>query len=122
MLGSQQTKERKRVVSALRAIYRAGSESEAEQQLEVFEQDWGAKYTPIGQLWRRHWQRVRPLCEFPAEIRKVIKTRGAFPSEEATTKLLYLALRNVANKWQHIRGWREALNHFTLLWGEYTSS
>ncbi|MCW5966033.1 MAG: transposase [Bryobacterales bacterium] len=51
-------------------------------------------------------------------LRKVIKTRGAFPSEEAATKLLYLALRNVANKWQHIQGWREAPNHFTLFWGE----
>jgi transposase-like protein len=51
-------------------------------------------------------------------LRKVIKTRGALPSEEAALKLLFLALRNVAKKWQHIQGWREALNHFTILWGE----
>lgn len=128
-------KERKRVASALRAIYSAPTESEAERQLAAFEEQWGSKYAPIGQLWRRHWERVRPLFEFPAPIRKVIyttnaieslnmtlrktiKTRGAFPSEEAAIKLLYLALRNVARKWQHIQGWREALNHFTLLWGE----
>ncbi len=128
-------KERKRVASSLRAIYNAPTEAEAKRQLEAFEQEWGAKYAPIGQLWRRHWERVRPLFEFPAPIRKVIyttnaveslhmtlrkviKTRGSFPSEEAARKLLYLALRNVARKWQHIQGWREALNHFTLLWGE----
>lgn len=128
-------KERKRVASALRAIYSATTESEAERQLGLFEEEWGAKYAPIVQLWRRHWGRVRPLFEFPAAIRKVIyttnaveslnmtlrkviKTRGAFPSEDAAIKLLYLALQKVAKNWQHIQGWREALNHFTLLWGE----
>lgn len=128
-------KERKRVASALRAIYSAPTEDEALRQREAFEEEWGGKYAPIGQLWRRHWERVRPLFEFPAPIRKVIyttnaveslnmtlrkviKTRGAFPSEDAAIKLLYLALRNVAKNWQHIQGWREALNHFTLLWGE----
>jgi transposase-like protein len=78
---------------------------------------------------------VIPFFEFPAEVRrvvyttnaveslhmslrKIIKTRGAFPSEDAALKLLYLALRNVVAKWETIQYWREALNHFETLWGE----
>jgi hypothetical protein len=51
-------------------------------------------------------------------LRKVIKTRGSFPGEEAAVKLLYLALRNVSKKWKASRDWRVSLNHFTLLWGD----
>ena len=73
------------------------------------------------------------MFEYPAEIRrviyttnaveslnmtlrKVIKNRGSFPSEEAALKLLYLGLRNVAKKWNSVQHWKAALNHFTLLW------
>jgi putative transposase len=49
-------------------------------------------------------------------LRKAIKTRGAFPSEDAALKVMYLALRNLAARWKHIQGWREALNRFVLLW------
>jgi putative transposase len=49
-------------------------------------------------------------------LRKVIKTRAAFPTEEAALKLLYMALQNVAKKWSQVQGWREALNRFQLLW------
>ena len=51
-------------------------------------------------------------------LRKAIKTRGSFPGEEAALKLLYLALKNVAKRWNATRDWRLALNHFTVLWGE----
>jgi transposase-like protein len=51
-------------------------------------------------------------------LRKVIKTRGSFPGEEAALKLLYLALKNVARRWNASHDWRVALNHFTLLWGD----
>ena len=78
---------------------------------------------------------VIPFFEFPAEIRrvmyttnaveslhmslrKIIKTRGSFPSEEAALKLLYLALRNVIVKWDALQHWKQALNHFQMLWGE----
>ncbi len=49
-------------------------------------------------------------------LRKAIKTRGAFPSEDAALKVMYLALRNLSAKWKHIQGWREALNRFMVLW------
>jgi transposase-like protein len=51
-------------------------------------------------------------------LRKVIKTRGSFPGEEAALKLLYLALRNVSKRWKASRDWRISLNHFTMLWGD----
>jgi putative transposase len=126
-------KERKAVAADLRAVYRSATAEQAEQQLQEFAARWGAKYPTIAEIWRRHWNRVIPFFAFPSEIRKVIyttnaveslnmtlrkviKTRGAFPSEEAARKLLYLALRNVSKKWHTIQSWKEALNRFTILW------
>lgn len=128
-------KERKAVAGDLRMIYRAATVEEAEQRLAEFEASWDAKYAPIGKLWRRHWTGIVPLFGFPEEIRraiyttnvveslhmtlrKVIKTRGSFPSEDAALKLLYLALQNVSKRWKASRDWRTALNHFTLLYGD----
>jgi len=51
-------------------------------------------------------------------LRKMIKNRGSFPSEEAALKLLYLALQNIMAKWQTVQGCREALNQFEILWGD----
>jgi putative transposase len=128
-------KERKMVAADLKQVYHASTVEEAEQRLCEFEQKWNQKYSSIGQMWRRHWAGITPFFAFPAEIRravyttniveslnmslrKVIKTRGSFPSEEAALKLLYLALRNVSKKWNASRDWRVSLNHFTLLWGD----
>jgi putative transposase len=128
-------KERRQVAADLKAIYRASTEPQAEQELSEFITKWGQKYPTIGRLWREHWQQVIPFFEFPADVRriiyttnaveslhmslrKVIKTRGSFPSEDAALKLLYLGLRNVSAKWETIQYWREALNHFETMWGE----
>ena len=53
-------------------------------------------------------------------LRKIIKTRGSFPSEQAALKLLYMALKNVVARWQRngVQHWREALNQFMVLWGD----
>src|SRR5271155_6271998 len=126
-------KDARAVVASLKLIYRAASREDAEQQLAGFEAAWNAKYRSVGQLWRRHWEQVVPFFAFPPEIRKVIyttnaveslnmtlrkviKTRGSFPNEEAAMKLLYLALRNVAKKWHTIQNWPQALNRFAILW------
>jgi putative transposase len=128
-------KERKLVAADLKAIYRAASERHAATELEDFISKWGGKYQAIGKLWKEHWARITPFFDFPAEVRrmiyttnaveslhmtlrKIIKTRGSFPSEEAAVKLLYLALRNVSAKWEAIQHWKQALNQFELLWGE----
>ena len=126
-------KERKQVAADLRSIYRAATAEEAERQLQQFAARWDARYPTIAAMWRRNWLGVIPFFQFPAEIRRIIyttniieslnmslrkaiKTRGAFPSEEAAMKVMYLALKNLARKWHTIMGWNDALNRFALLW------
>ena len=126
-------KERKQVAADLKSIYRAATVEEAERQLEMFAARWDQKYPTISAMWRRNWLGIIPFFQFPAEIRKIvyttnaveslnmslrkaIKTRGAFPSEDAALKVMYLALKNLAAKWHTIQGWKEALQRFALLW------
>jgi len=129
-------KRRLEVAADLRAIYTATTAEEAEQRLTQFEAKWDADYRPIDQSWRRNWDRLIPFFDYPPEIRKVIYTtnaiesvnyslrkltkhRGAFPSDEALMKLLYLALRNISKKWtMPIRDWKAALNRFTIQFEE----
>lgn len=130
-------KERKFVAADLRAVYSAPTAEAAQQELNRFGEKWDKKYGAIRLMWERHWERVIPFFAFGPEIRKVmyttnaieslnmslrkiIKTRGSFPSEQAALKLLYMALKNVVAKWQRngVKGWYEALNQFTLLWGD----
>jgi putative transposase len=128
-------KDRKQVAADLKPIYRAATAEQARAELDGFSERWGAKYQAIGKLWRDQWERVIPFFAFPPEIRKVIyttnaveslhmslrkiiKNRGSFPSEESALKLLFLALRNVSAKWETVQSWREALNQFEILWGD----
>ncbi len=126
-------KQRKEVAADLRAIYTAATEQAAEVALEEFAVKWDKSHATISKIWRSNWARIIPFFQFPAEIRKVIyttnaieslnmslrkiiKTRGSFPNEESAFRLLYLALRNHSRKWNTIQSWREALNHFQILW------
>jgi putative transposase len=119
--------DRKKVVADLKPIYRALTADEAERQLSEFESTW-KKYPAIARLWREHWERVIPFFSFPIEVRKVvyttnaveslhmslrkiIKTRGSFPSEDAAIKLLYLALAKVIAKWETVQHWKQMLNY-----------
>jgi putative transposase len=128
-------KDRKQVVADLKPIYRAATAEQARQELDRFVEKWGKKYPAIGRLWNEQWERVIPFFAYTPEIRKVIyttnaveslhmslrkaiKTRGSFPSEDSALKLLYLALRNASAKWQTVQGWREALNQFEILHGD----
>lgn len=128
-------KERKLVAEDLRRIYRAPTAEAGAAELDRFEECWTSKYAAIGKLWRRHWAGISPQFAYPDEIRraiyttnvveslhmtlrKVIKTRASFPSEESALKLLYLGLRNVAQRWRPAPNWRTSLNHFLLLWGD----
>jgi putative transposase len=124
---------RKAVANDLKTIYRAATAEEAERALRDFAAKWDGKYPTIAALWQRNWQRVIPFFAFAPEIRKIIyttnaveslnmslrkslKTRGAFPSEEAALKVMYLALRKVIAKWKPPLHWKAALNRFTILW------
>jgi putative transposase len=125
-------KIQKEVAADLRLIYTAATADEADLMLTEFESKWDAQYEPIGQSWRRNWARIIPFFDYPAEIRKVIyttnaiesinmslrkviKTRSSFPTDEAVSKLFYLALNNISKKWtMPIRDWKGALNRFTI--------
>jgi putative transposase len=119
--------DRKKVVADLKPIYKAVTADEAARQLSEFENKW-PKYPAISRLWREQWERVIPFFVFPEEVRKVvyttnaveslhmslrkiIKTRGSFPSEEAAFKLLYLALAKVVAKWETVQHWKQMLNY-----------
>lgn len=125
-------KIQKEVATDLRRIYTAATADEADLMLTEFELKWDNQYLPIGQSWRRNWARIIPFFDYPAEIRKVIyttnaiesinmslrkviKTRSSFPTDEAVSKLFYLALKNISKKWtMPIRDWKGALNRFTI--------
>ena len=125
--------DRKAVVADLKSIYRAESADAAAKRLDEFEEKWDGKYPPIAQSWRRNWEQVIPFFAYPVAVRKIIyttnaieslnmslrkiiKNRGHFPSDDAATKLLYLALRNAAKKWtMPSRTWKQALNQFAIL-------
>ena len=127
-------KQRKEVAADLKLIYRAATEAAAEQQLTEFSLKWDGKFPMIAKSWRSNWTRVIPLFVHPPEIRKVIyttnsiesltrslrkvtKARGSFPNDEAVSKLLYLALRNLAKKWtKPIHAWKDALNRFAIIY------
>jgi putative transposase len=126
--------DRKKVVADLKPIYRAVTADEAEMQLSEFESNW-PKYPAIGRMWREHWERVIPFFAFPIEVRKVvyttnaveslhmslrkiIKTRGSFPSEDAAIKLLYLALTKVIARWETVQHWKEMLNYLDSVCAE----
>jgi putative transposase len=127
--------DRKRVAAALKAIYRAPTAEAAQAALEAFAaSDWGRKYPPIAPAWRRHWTQVIPLFAHPPairrllyttnaieslhmQLRKALKIRGHFPSDEAATKLIYLVLRNITRRWRNApREWKEAMNQFAILY------
>ena len=127
-------KDLKKAVADLKPIYKAATADEAERQLSEFASKW-PKYPAITRLWREQWERVIPFFAFPEEVRKVvyttnaveslhmslrkiIKTRGSFPSEEAALKLLYLALTKVVARWHTVQNWKQMLNHLDTVCGE----
>jgi len=121
-------KDRKLLAAALRPVYSAASAEAAADALGEFEQgQWGRKYPTVTAAWRRAWDRVIPFFAFPpavrrvvyttnaiesihSQLRKIIKTRGHFPSDDAASKLIWLALRNITADWgRAAKEWREAM-------------
>ena len=128
-------KQRKPLATALRPIYTAPTAEAASAALDSFERGpWGVKFPTIVAAWRRAWTHVIPFFAFPpevrrmiyttnslesvhAQLRKIIKTRGHFPTDEAATKLIWLALRNITAKWARMSHyWRPAMNQFAILY------
>ena len=135
-------KERKPLAMALRPIYTAPNAEAAAAALDAFERGpWGVKFPTVVASWRRAWTHVIPFFAFPpdvrrliyttnalesvhARLRKIIKTRGHFPNDEAALKLIWLALRNITAKWERVAYyWRPAMNQFAILYeGRFSPS
>ena len=123
---------RKQLARDLKAVYRADTEDLALQALDAFEEKWGESYPSIVRSWRTNWPRIRPFFEFPKDIRraiyttnaieavnrqlrKVLKTKGALPNEDAAMRILWFTLQKAAAKWtMPIRRWDLALQQFAI--------
>jgi transposase-like protein len=136
-LGYVPHRQRKAVAAELKAIYRAPTEAAAEAALGAFETGpLGTRYPTIAPIWRRHWEHLRPVFAYPPlirrllyttnaieslhmQLRKVTKTRGSFPNDEAALKLLYLAIRKITATWINSRHhWTAALTYLAQLFGD----
>ncbi len=120
----------------MRLIYTAATEDEALLRLTEFESKWDAFFATIEQSWRRNWSRLAPFFDYPPDIRKVIyttnaielvnmslrkitKTRGSLPTDDAVFKVFYLSLNNISQKWtMPIRDWKAALNRYSIQFEE----
>ena len=128
-------RDRKPLAVALRPIYTASSAEAASAALETFAiGPWGTRLPPVVASWRRAWTHIIPFFAFPpairrvlyttnalesvhARLRKILKTRGHFPNDEAATKLIWLALRNITATWHKAaNNWPLALNQFAILY------
>lgn len=124
--------DRKTLVAALRPIYGADTEDAAKIALAAFEERWGTKYPAIGRMWRARWNEVTPFLAYPKEIRKilyttnaiesvnsqlrkVLKPKGSFPSDDAVLKILYLAIERAKGNWKAPVAWTHALGHFAIV-------
>jgi putative transposase len=134
-------RDREPLAKALKTIYGAPTEEAALAALEALEASpLGQRFPTVTAAWRRAWTHVVPFFAFPPQIRrvlyttnvlenvnrqlrKIIKTRGHFPNDDAATKLLWLALRNITLKWVGKNAaWDAAMNHFAILYGERFTS
>lgn len=128
-------KERKAVAADLRAVYGAATLKEAENAFTRFCDKWDEKYPAISPSWKADWDRLTVFFDYPPAIRRVIyttnaieslnyslrrllKNRGAFPTDESIMKVFYLALKNISKKWtMPIQNWKQALNQFVIILG-----
>jgi putative transposase len=127
-------KHRKKVAQDLRPIYTAIDADAAAEALAAFEASWGERYPMIGKAWHDAWEHVIPFLAFPPDVRRVvyttnsiealhrqirktIKTRGHFPTEDAARKLIYLSIINAQKSWRTAYNWSAALLSFKIHFG-----
>ena len=128
-------REREQVARDLKPIYTAIDADHAQAELEAFDEKWGTRFPVITQAWLTAWEYFIPFLAFPAEVRRVIyttnaiealnrqlrkaiKTKGSFPSEDAARKLVYLCLQNATPQWTRTRNWTTALLAFKIHFGD----
>ena len=125
-------KDYKAISRDLKLIYQSITEEEALKALDEFSERWDDKYQQISRSWRTHWENLNTLFIYPQDIRKAIYTTNAieslnsvirkaikkrklFPTDDSAKKVIYLAIENAAKKWtMPIRNWKTALNRFMI--------
>lgn len=125
-------KDYKAITVDLKNIYQSATEDEALQSLDQFAQRWDDKYPQISKSWRAHWNNINTLFAYPEDIRKAIYTTNAieslnsvirkaikkrklFPSDDSAKKVIYLAIKDASKKWtMPIRNWRQAMSRFMI--------
>jgi len=125
-------KDYKAVTADLKKIYQSVTEEEALLALDQFSQHWDDKYPQISRSWHAHWNNLNTLFNYPQEIRKAIYTTNAieslnsvvrkavkkrklFPTDDSAKKVVYLAIQAASKKWtMPIRNWKMALNRFMI--------
>jgi putative transposase len=124
--------DRSVLAAALKPIYSAENEDAAKAALDAFDEQWGTRYPAITKLWKSRWAEVIPFLAYPREIRrllyttnaieslnsqlrKVIKPKGHFPSDDAVLKILFLAIQLAKCHWKTAREWKSAMGHFAIV-------
>jgi putative transposase len=128
-------KDKRAVAADLKRIYTAVDRDHAETELEAFAEKWDHRYPMISASWIEHWERIVPFLAFPPDVRravyttntiealnrqvrKIIKTRGSFPTEDSARKLIYLAIIGAQRRWRHAYNWSSALVAFRIHFGD----
>src|SRR5581483_11399026 len=127
--------DRQQVVAALRSIYGAESEDAARLARDAFDEQWGTRYPGVSKLWKTRWNEVVPFLSYPNEIRKILYTtnaieslnfqlrkvlrpKGHFPTEDSVLKVLYLAIQRAKMKWKPAPEWPRARAHFAIVFAD----
>lgn len=128
-------KDRKTVAADLRKVYTAVDSDHAADELAAFAERWDARYPTISQSWLEHWEQVTPFLAYPPDVRrviyttnsiealhrqvrKIIKNRGQFPTEDAARKLIYLAIQKAEARWKRVFHWPTALAALKIQFGD----
>jgi len=130
------SKDQKVFMKDLKPVYQAVSKQQAEEKLQELENKWGKKYPVVTSSWRNNWEKLNTYFEYPAAIRKLIyttnaiegfhrqvrkvtKSKGAFTSDMALLKLIYLASRNIEKKWtQPLQNWSITISQLAIIFGD----
>lgn len=130
------SKDQKEFMKDLKPVYQATSKDLAQLNFEKLEEKWSRKYPVVISSWQRNWDKLTTYFKYPAEIRKVVyttntiegyhrqirkvtKTKGAFTSDMALLKLMYLATKNIEKKWtMPLQNWSITVSQLSIIFGE----
>lgn len=129
-------KDVKPFIKDLQTVYKATTQEQAERQLDILEKNWGERYPKVIESWRRNWPRLSNYFQYSKDIRRIMyttniiegfhrqlravtKSKGAFQSDEALMKLLFLVQENICSKWNKpVHNWNQTLAQLSIIFGD----